>query len=90
MKRLSKKEYIKKLADFLYSTETTMNVLNLAKHLNWNGYRTKTKEKYKGKRGTYVLVKSIWRWLEKNNQKEEAEKVAKVFLTPKNKHAYKK
>jgi hypothetical protein len=87
--KVSKKEYIKKLAEFLVSTETTMNISDLANHLNWNNFRTKDRKPYKGKRGTYVLVKSTWKWLEKNKMKNEAEQVAKAFVTPSNKYAYK-
>ena len=85
---MKNKEYIRQLANFLISTNTTMNIENLAIHLNWNKLKTKNGRRYKGKRGTYVLVKSTWKWLEKNGNKNEAKNVAKAFNKPNGKFAY--
>lgn len=85
---MKNKEYIRQLANFLILTNTSMSAENLAAHLNWNKFRTKNGKKYKGKRGTYVLVKSTWKWLEKINKIDEAKNVAKAFKTPDGKYAY--
>lgn len=88
--KISKKLYIQKLAEFLCLNNTTMNASDLANHLNWNNFKTKDGQNYKGKRGTYVLIKSSWKWFDKNGKKSEAQNIADAFLTKDGKYAYKK
>lgn len=85
---LEKKEYITKLADFLITTKTTMNVENLAEHLNWNGYKTNYDTEYQGKRGTYTLIHSTYDYLVEKNRQNDADKVAKAFKKPNGNYAY--
>lgn len=87
---MKNREYIRQLANFLVQTNTTMNGEILAEHLNWNNFKTKNGIKYKGKRGTYVLIRNTWKWLDKNGYKSEAQNVADSFLTIDGKYAYKK
>ncbi len=85
---MSNKEYIRQLANFLAQTKTKMSAVILAEHLNWNKFKTKDGNTYKGKRGTYVLIKSTWKWLARNGNKIEAQNVADAFLKPNGKYAY--
>lgn len=60
---MDKKEYIKRLADFLVSNGTTMTGENLADHLNWNNFKTSYNTTYAGSRGTYTLIHATYDWL---------------------------
>lgn len=79
---MEKKEYISRLAKFLIDNNINMNAVDLASHLNWNNYSTNYKTPYKGKRGIYRLIHSVYDWLFKNNKIIEAEYVAKAFKKP--------
>ncbi|MBC7607768.1 MAG: hypothetical protein H7199_12555 [Burkholderiales bacterium] len=57
---IEKKEYIRRLSNFLVENETKMTGKNLADHLNWNGYRTNSGNKYIGERGIYTLIHSVY------------------------------
>lgn len=76
---MDKKEYIRQLANFLANTETTMSAENLAIHLNWNGFETNDGQDYKGKRGTYTLIRTTHQWLKDQQLDDDAENVAWVF-----------
>lgn len=53
---MDNKEYVRRLGVFLVNNGMTMDVANLAEHLNWNKFKTSYNIPYKGKRGTYTLV----------------------------------
>lgn len=84
-----KKLYIYQLADFLYSHGMTMSGGELAAHLNRNNFLTEYGTTYKGKRGTYRLIREVWAWLEHDlKAREAAKKVATAFVKPDGTHAY--
>ncbi len=85
---MNKKEYISKLAHFLISTNTTMNVENLAEHLNWNGFKTNYETEYKGKRGTYTLIHSAYDYYADKKMQNEADEIALAFKKPNGEYAY--
>lgn len=85
-----KKLYIWKLASFLYSQKMIMSGDELAKHLNRNNILTSYGKEYKGKRGTYKLIKQTWKWVyEDLKLKKEANIIAKVFVKSNGDYAYK-
>ena len=84
-----KKLYIWRLASFLFDNQKTMSGQELAKHLNRNGFLTSYGTKYKGKRGTYKLLRETWKWVnDELGLSDEAEKVAKAFPTPDGTYPY--
>lgn len=87
---MDKYEYIRRLAVFLTTNETTMDVKNLAKHLNWNGYRTDKNELYKGGRGTYTLIHKTYDWLVSLNEQDDADAVARAYMKSNRTYAYDK
>lgn len=87
---MDKKEYIRRLAEFLSSTGTTMQVKELAGLLNWNGFTTNYDEHFKGGRGTYTLIHATYDWLIASNKPTDAENVAKAFKKPDGTYAYNK
>jgi len=87
---MEKKEYITQIANFLISTNTTMNVTQLADLLNWNNFKTNYDSEYSGKRGTFKLIHSVYDWLISNNRKQEADNVAFAFLKLDRTYAYEK
>lgn len=87
---MTNKEYISKLADFLISTNSTMNVKALADLLNWNNYNTTYRTEYKGERGTYTLIHHTYYWLKDQGLQKEADNVAFAFKKPDGGYAYEK
>jgi hypothetical protein len=87
---MDKKEYIRRLADFLVSNGTTMTGENLADHLNWNNFKTSYNTTYTGSRGTYTLIHATYDWLVRQGDQLAADKVAKAFKKPNGSYAYAK
>ena len=88
---IEKKEYIRRLFNFLVENETKMTGKNLADHLNWNGYRTNSGDKYVGERGIYTLIHSVYDWLVYSiDSQDEADNIAKAFQKPDGSYAYDK
>ena len=87
---MDNKEYIRKLGRFLVENGKTMNVPNLAEHLNWNKIKTSYGKEYSGKRGTYTLIHATYDWLMSIGEHEDADKVAEAFRKPDNTYAYHK
>jgi hypothetical protein len=87
---MDKKEYIRRLAEFLVSTGTTMHVKELAGLLNWNGFQTGYNTPFKGGRGTYTLVHATYDSLTTEGKHQDAEQVAKAFKKPDGSYAYQK
>lgn len=87
----AKKLYIWHLARFLHSEGMTMSGGELATHLNRNGVLTSYGAEYKGKRGTYKLVKETWKWIHDDlGLDKEADCVARVFVDALGEFAYEK
>jgi len=85
-----KKIYIWKLATFLHSQGAIMSGKELASHLNRNNFLTSYGVKYKGKRGTYKLIRQTWKWLHNDLKlKNEANCIAKAFVKHNGDYAYK-
>jgi hypothetical protein len=85
----AKKLYIWRLARFLHGEGMTMSGGELASHLNRNSVLTSYGEEYKGKRGTYKLVKETWKWVHHDlGLPEEAECIAKAFVDALGNFAY--
>lgn len=87
---MEKKEYIRQLARFLITTETTMTGPTLATLLNWNGFQTDYGTRYAGARGTYTLIQATYNWLESIGEDDDAERVALAFKKPDGSYAYNK
>ncbi len=84
-----KKQYISDLARFLNNQGKVMSGEELATHLNRNGFSTSYGSKYKGGRGTYKLIKSIWSVHDSAGENIEAENIATAFVKPSGGYAYK-
>jgi len=85
----NKKAYIWRLATFLHSNSMFMSGEELAEHLNRNKFLTDYGLEYQGARGTYTLIRNTWLWLHNElNMPNEAEHVAKAFVTSEGKYAY--
>lgn len=87
---IDKKEYIRRLAEFLISTSTSMHVKELAGLLNWNGFKTNYDTHFKGGRGTYKLIHATYDWLMTTGMSKDADNVAKAFKKPDGTYAYDK
>lgn len=87
---MEKKEYISKLGIFLNDNNTTMAVNELADHLNRNGFKTSYESDFKGERGTYKLIHSVYNWLVNNSQLIEAKAVACAFTKADGTYAFDK
>lgn len=84
-----KKLYIWKLALFLHQHEKKMSGEELADHLNRNNFLTGYGEKYQGGRGTYTLIKEVWRWVHEDlGLEDDADKIAESFVTSDGTYAY--
>ncbi|WP_343662622.1 hypothetical protein [Chryseobacterium mucoviscidosis] len=83
-----KKQYIKNLAIYLTNQGKTMSGFDLAKNLNHNNFKTNYGTNYSGKRGTYTLVKSVYKDLVKLGQQYYADKVALAFVKKNGTYAY--
>jgi hypothetical protein len=78
-----KKLYVWRLAAFLASNEMKMSGEELAAHLNRNKFLTSYGTAYKGKRGTYRLIRETYKWVEEELQlPAEASKIAEAYVTP--------
>jgi hypothetical protein len=87
---MDKKEFIRKLAAFLVSTDATMTGETLADLLNWNGFKTNYDTEYAGGRGTYKLIHATYDWLVSIGEQEDANNVADAFKKPDGTYAYDK
>ncbi len=87
---MDKKEYIRRLANFLVKNNTTMTGENLAEHLNWNEFLTNYGTEYQGGRGTYTLIHATYDWLESIGEDDDAHNVALAFKKPDGSFAYNK
>jgi hypothetical protein len=84
-----KKLYIWNLARFLHSYGMTMSAAELADHLNRNSFLTSYGTEYKGKRGTYRLIRAAWSWVHDDlGLGDEAVCVARAFVDDAGKYAY--
>lgn len=87
---MNNKEYVRRLGGFLVDNGMTMDVPNLAEHLNWNNLKTGYGTEYSGKRGTYTLIHATYDWLVSIGEQVDADKVAQAFRKPDNTFAYHK
>lgn len=85
---MEKKEYIRRLANFLAENGTHMAGNELAEHLNRNGFETNYGATYEGVRGTYTLIHATYDWLVSIGSQEEADNVAGAFPKPDGTYAY--
>lgn len=84
-----KKLYIWRLGAFLAENNMVMSGEELAEHLNRNDFLTSYGSRYKGKRGTYTLIKETWKWVhEELGLQKEGDKVAHAFVKPDGSYAY--
>ena len=87
---MDKKGFISDLANKLIAGGKTMAGNDLAIELNLNNFKTDAGDQYKGKRGTYRLIKSTHDWLYSKKMLTEANNVALAFPKPNGKYAYNK
>lgn len=87
---MDNKEYVRRLGVFLVDNGMSMDVANLAEHLNWNKFKTSYNTPYQGKRGTYTLVHATYDWLVSISEQVDADKVAEAFRKPDGTYAYQK
>ena len=87
---MDKREYIRRFAEFLISTNTSMHVKELAGLLNWNGFTTNYGTAFKGGRGTYTLIHATYDWLVATGRPTDADNVGKAFKKPDGNYAYHK
>ena len=79
----------KDIAAIFAASKMTMPVKIFSDVLNHNKLKTSYGTEYKGKRGTYKLVKDIWARTEKTCQ-QDADNIASVFVDSKDKPAWRK
>ena len=84
----NKKAYIWKLAVFLDSNNMKMSGKELAEHLNRNNFLTVYGAEYVGGKGTYKLISETYHWLDRLDLKDEADKVARVYVKQDGTYAY--
>jgi hypothetical protein len=65
---MDKKIFINKIANTLSELNVTMNIKQLTELLNWNCITTDYGETYKGKRGTYKLIHSVYDYFIENKR----------------------
>ena len=90
MDREKKFQHIYDLASFLQKHAMTIPVPLLAEYLNHNRFTTRYGAKHEGKRGSYTLIESVYRWVYDKYGSEEAAKVALSFTLPNGGYAYEK
>ncbi len=83
-----KMQLVLDLAEFCHRRGIRLPVRVLAEFLNAAGHRTRYGTPYKGKRGTYRLVKMTYRCLHRAGRTEEASVVAATFTRPNGAYAY--
>lgn len=86
--KMDKKEYIRRLANFLHDNGTTMAANELAEHLNRNKFTTNYGTEYTGGRGTYTLIHVTYDWLVSIGKQNEADNVANAFPKPDGEYAF--
>ena len=87
---MDKREFILNIAKGLISDKKTMYAQDLVNLLNNNSFKTDAGNEYKGGRGIYKLLDSIYYRLEKAGEDDDAEKIAKAFTDASGGYAYKK
>jgi len=86
----AKKVYIWRLAEFLAAHKMQMSGEELADHLNRNHFMTGYGTQYKGKRGTYTLIRETYTWLnDELGLPDDAGSVAVAYVKPDGSYAYK-
>src|SRR5574344_115245 len=85
---IQKYEYIGKLAIFLSSMKMFMSGMELANHLNRNGFKTSYNSEYVGTRGTYTLIRNCYHYFEEGNNKNIADAIATAFVKENGSYAY--
>lgn len=84
------KETLAKLAGFLVDNDKHMSGEELADYLNRNDYKTTRGEEYKGGRGTFKLLSSLYDTFKKEGRDEDAHNVARAFTKDNDDYAYEK
>lgn len=85
---MDKKEYIRRLGNFLSTNGTTMAINELADHLNRNNFKTSYGTEYEGGRGTYTLIHATYDWLVSIGKQDEANSIAGAFTRSNGEYAY--
>lgn len=80
--------YIEVLAVFLVLHGKTMTMKDLASHLTHNGFKTSYDTEYKGARGTFTLIKTVYDWANIKGLNKNA--VAIAFTDDDGNYAYNK
>jgi len=83
-----KKKYIGLLARFLSRRKMKMSGLELALHLNRNGFRTSYNTEYAGTRGTYKLINDCYSYFANNGRQDIADDLATAFVRDNGEFAY--
>nr|WP_152557913.1 retron St85 family RNA-directed DNA polymerase [Nonlabens ulvanivorans] len=84
------KEYIHQVAFVASGLKIQIQIEDLRQSMNYLGYRTKKGAKYLKGRGFHRLIGLTFKWLEKQNKNEEADKVALTFINADGSYSYKK
>lgn len=85
---MDKKEYIRRLANFLIENGTQMSAQELAEHLNRNNFKTGYGTEYEGGRGTYTLIHATYDWLVSIGNQNDANHVANAFTKADGSYAF--
>ena len=85
----AKKQYIRKRANELSKVGKSITAKDLADELNKSGLETSYGTPFQGGRGTYMLIRATYRWLDTTlGSPEEASHVARAFTKPDGRYAY--
>ena len=87
---MDKREFILDIARGLILNSKTMYAQNLVPLLNASCYKTDVGNEYKGGRGIYKLLDSIYYRLENAGKDDDAESIAKAFKNANGRYAYEK
>jgi hypothetical protein len=77
---MRRKHFLLALALFCQHYGMQLSMATVATLLNAAGYRTLRGQHYQGKRGTYRLVATTYRWLKGQGQTAEASLVFRTFV----------
>ncbi|MBC8141907.1 MAG: hypothetical protein H7Y38_10755 [Armatimonadetes bacterium] len=84
-----KRQFVRELANKLFAAGKTIDATELAIRLNAAGHMTGYGTEFAGERGTYMLIRGVYYWLDKViNSHDESTAVARAFTKPDGRYAY--
>lgn len=83
------RQFVSELANALFKEGKKITAKELADKLNSAGHMTGYGTAFNGGRGTYMLIRGVYHWLDKViDSHEEATAVARAFTKPDGRYAY--